>query len=191
MSTPPSSSITHASPDVFGILTRSRQCERRDVRHKTIRISRLNFLLPVLLCFFTVFDHAQTIRAENSSPMQLTLSQAIDLALKQNRDLKLAQLAVIDKEHKKEIARSDYFPHIKNESSVLHVTELAGVEIPAGTFGVTPAIGPIPGHTLLIDQGALTGYTSGTGLAQPLTQMFKSTNRIAPQPRISTRQRSR
>ncbi len=173
MSTPPSSSITHASPDVFGILTRSRQCERRDVRHKTIRISRLNFLLPVLLCFFTVFDHAQTIRAENSSPMQLTLSQAIDLALKQNRDLKLAQLAVIDKEHKKEIARSDYFPHIKNESSLLHVTELAGVVIPAGTFGLTQVTGPIPAQTLFIGQGGLTGYTSGTGLAQPLTQMFK------------------
>ncbi|HEX3472101.1 MAG TPA: TolC family protein, partial [Silvibacterium sp.] len=113
--------------------------------------------------------------------MQLTLSQAIDLALKQNRDLKLAQLSVVDAEHKKEIARSDYFPHIKNESSVLHVTEFAGVEIPAGTFGVHPVTGPIPGETLLIDQGALTAYTSGTGLAQPLTQMFKihESNRAA------------
>jgi outer membrane protein TolC len=46
--------------------------------------------------------------------MRLTVSQAIDLALKQNRNLRLAQLAVTDKEHKKEIARSDYFPHIKN-----------------------------------------------------------------------------
>jgi len=113
--------------------------------------------------------------------MHLTLSQAIDLALKQNRSLGLARLAVVDSEHKKEIARSAYFPHIKNESSVLHVTEFAGVEIPAGTFGVHQVTGPIPGETLFIDQGALTSYTSGTGLTQPLTQMFKihASNRAA------------
>ncbi|QNI33556.1 TolC family protein [Alloacidobacterium dinghuense] len=113
--------------------------------------------------------------------MHLTLPQAIDLALKQNRSLGLARLSVVDSEHKKEIARSAYFPNIKNESSVLHITELAGVEIPAGAFGVHPVTGPIPGQTLFIDQGALTAYTSGTGLAQPLTQMFKirESNRAA------------
>ena len=43
------------------------------------------------------------------------------------------------------------------------------------------ATGAIPAHTLFIDQGALTSYTSGTQLAQPLTQMFKITesNRAA------------
>jgi outer membrane protein TolC len=151
------------------------------MRLKTMRRPAAKILLPTLLCFLFLFGVCPTARAQNSSPLQLTLSQAIDLALKQNRDLKLAQLSVVDAEHKKEIARSDYFPHIKNESSVLHVTELAGVEIPAGTFGVPPAVGPIPGHTLLIDQGALTAYTSGTGLAQPLTQMFRihESNRAA------------
>lgn len=131
------------------------------MRLETMRRPASKILLPTLLCFLFLFGVCQTARAQNGSPLQLTLSQAIDLAFKQNRDLKLAQLSVVDAEHKKEIARSDYFPHIKNESSVLHVTEFAGVEIPAGTFGVPPAVGPIPGHTLLIDQGALTAYTSG------------------------------
>ncbi len=94
---------------------------------------------------------------------RLTLSQAIDLALRQNRDVKLAQLAVVDSQHKKEIAHSDYFPHISNESAVLHITELAGVDIPAGAFGNHPSTGAIPGTNLFLDQGALTSYTSGTG----------------------------
>jgi outer membrane protein TolC len=113
--------------------------------------------------------------------MPLTLSQAIDLALKQNRDLKLAQLAVTDSQHKKEIARSSYFPHIRNESSVLHISELAGVQIPAGAFGNHPDTGLIPSQNLFLDQGGLTSYTSGTGLEQPLTQMFKihASNRAA------------
>ncbi|MGB8539611.1 MAG: TolC family protein [Acidobacteriaceae bacterium] len=113
--------------------------------------------------------------------MPLTLSQAIDLALKQNRDLRLAQLAVVDSQHKKEVARSAYFPHITNQSEILHITDLAGVQIPAGAFGNHADTGPIPGQNLFLDQGALTSYTSGTGLTQPLTQMFKirASNRAA------------
>jgi outer membrane protein TolC len=135
----------------------------------------------MLLCTVELSGICQSGRAQNGRPLQLTLYQAIDLALKQNRDLKLARLSVADAEHKKEIARSAYFPHIKNESSILHVTELAGVEVPAGAFGVHSATGPIPGQNLFLDQGALTSYTSGTGLAQPLTQMFKirESNRAA------------
>ena len=104
------------------------------MRLKTMRRPAAKILLPTLLCFLFLFGVCPTARAQNSSPLQLTLSQAIDLALKQNRDLKLAKLSVVDAEHKKEIARSDYFPHIKNESSVLHVTELAGVEFPSRHF---------------------------------------------------------
>jgi outer membrane protein TolC len=118
---------------------------------------------------------------QNNAPMPLTLSQAIDLALKQNRELKLAQLAVVDSEHKKEIARSAYYPLIRNESKFNHITDLAGVEIPAGAFGNHPDTGLIPGETLFLDQGANTSYTSGTGLEQPLTQMFRirESNRAA------------
>lgn len=147
----------------------------------TRRRAPLRILLPMLVCTAELFGVCRTARAQNSSPLQLTLSQAIDLALKQNRDLKLAQLAVVDSQHKKEIARSTYFPQIKNDSNVLHVTELEGVEIPEGAFGNHPSTGPIPGQTLFVDQGLLTTYTSGTGLAQPFTQMFKirESNRAA------------
>jgi outer membrane protein TolC len=126
-----------------------------------------------LLSVLALLVAAQSGMSQNTAPMQLTLSQAIDLALKQNRDVRLAQLAVVDNQHKKEAARAAYFPHIRNQSSVLHITELAGVDIPAGAFGNHADTGPIPGQSLFLGQGALTSYTSGTGLDQPLTQMFK------------------
>jgi outer membrane protein TolC len=148
---------------------------------KTVRRLSPKTLLLSLLCTLELFGIFQNALAENRPPLRLTLSQAIDLALKDNRDLKLARLAVNDSEHKKEIARSAYFAHIKNESSILHLTDLAGVQFPAGAFGSHPSTGPIPGEKLVIDQGSLTTYTSGTGLAQPLTQMFKihESNRAA------------
>jgi outer membrane protein TolC len=88
---------------------------------------------------------------------------------------------VKDNESRKQIARAAYFPHIKNESTLLHVTELAGVEIPAGAFGVHPSTGLIPEQDLFIGQGGLTSYTSGTGLLQPITQILKihAANRAA------------
>ena len=106
--------------------------------------------------------------AQGNAAMELTLSQAIDLALKQNRSLKMARLAVVDSEQKKNIARADYFPKISNQSTAFHVTEVQQLVIPEGALGVGN-----PAKTAVIGQGTFTAYTSGTGLSQPLTQMFK------------------
>ena len=92
------------------------------MRLTTLRRLLLKILSLSLLCAVELFGISENGRAQNSSPMRLSLSQAIDMAIKENRDLKLARLAVTDGEHKREIARSAYFPHIKNESSVLHLT---------------------------------------------------------------------
>ena len=105
--------------------------------------------------------------------MQLTLEQAIDLALKQNRSIHLRSLSVDQMRSKKDEARSNYLPQIKSSGGVLHVTELAGVEIPAGAFGNFASTGPVPPKSLFLDQGGLTGYTAGAGLEQPLTQLFR------------------
>ena len=105
--------------------------------------------------------------------MRLTLDQAINLALKQNHSLRLRSLSVDQMRSKKDEARSNYFPQIKASGSVLHITELAGVEIPAGALGNFASTGPVPSKPLFIDQGGLTGYTGGVGLDQPLTQLFR------------------
>jgi outer membrane protein TolC len=115
----------------------------------------------------------QSAVAQQDAPMHLTLDQAIDLALKQNHSIHLRSLSVDEMRGKKDEARSDYLPQIKSSASVLHVTELAGVQIPAGALGNFPATGPIPSTRLVIDQGSLTGYTGGVGLDQPLTQLFR------------------
>ncbi len=151
------------------------------MRLNTHSLSSRKVLRLILLATLSQLILAGSSHAQGSAPMELTLPQAIDLALKQNRQIQLAQLAVVDSQHKKEIARSAYFPQIKNESTVLHITELEGVSFPTGAFGSPPSTGPIPAHSVVVDQGGLTAYTSGTGLAQPFTQMFKihESNRAA------------
>jgi outer membrane protein TolC len=116
---------------------------------------------------------AQASAAQQSTSIHLTLDQAIDLALKQNRSVRLRSLAVEDMRTKKDEARSNYIPQVKASGSVLHITELAGVQIPTGAFGKFPATGPVPSQSLFIDQGSDTSYTGGVGLDQPLTQLFR------------------
>jgi outer membrane protein TolC len=105
--------------------------------------------------------------------MQLTLEQAINLALKQNHNVRLRSISVEQMQRKKDEARSGYLPQIKTSGSVLHVTELEGVAIPAGAFGSYPSTGPVPSKPLFVDQGSATWYTGGVGLEQPLTQLFR------------------
>jgi outer membrane protein TolC len=121
----------------------------------------------------STFIATSVAQQSSASPMQLTLEQAINLALKQNHSVRLRSLSIEQMQSKKDEARSNYLPQIKASGSILHITELAGVEIPAGAFGNYPSTGLVPAKSLFIDQGSDTGYTGGVGLEQPITQLFR------------------
>jgi len=102
----------------------------------------------------------------------LKLSEAVRLALEQNRNLKIARFKVQENEHRKEGARADYFPAITNQSNALHISELQDLAIPAGALG-TAAGAPSPNRNTILPQGKDTLYSSGTMIAQPLTQLLR------------------
>ena len=110
----------------------------------------------------------------------LTLTEAVHLAISQNRALKIARLKVVENEQKKAGEHSAYFPKITNQSNVLHVTELQSIGIPAGAFG---AVGGalIPAQGVSLPQGQNTFFSSGTQISQPLTQLIRvhAANQIA------------
>jgi outer membrane protein TolC len=120
---------------------------------------------------------------------RLTMTEAVDLALKQNRMVKIARLEVQENQQKKASARSLYFPTLKNESNVLHISELQNITIPTASFGVIPGVVSFPPRDIVIDQGKLNLVLSGTSLVQPLTQLLriKQENKIA-QAEVATSQ---
>ena len=111
---------------------------------------------------------------------QLTLTEAVHLAISQNRALKIARLRVAENEQKKASERSSYFPSIKNESNLLHVTDLENIGIPTGAFGTVGGL-YVPSQNTILPQGRTTIYSSGTQLSQPLTQLIRirDANRMA------------
>lgn len=149
-----------------GQIMTSASAARRELR------AAARLCLPLALLGST-FITTSVAQQSSANPMQLTLEQAINLALKQNHSIHLRSLSVDQMQSKKDEAKSNYLPQIKASGSVLHVTELEGVAIPAGTFGSYPSTGPVPAKPLVIDQGGLTGYIGGVGLEQPVTQLFR------------------
>jgi outer membrane protein TolC len=134
-------------------------------------------------------------RAQNAEPASrhITVSEAVQLALKHNHVVRIAGLQVQAKEHAKEAARSGYFPTITNESRVLHLTDTQFIQIPQGSLG-TVAGTPIPNQPATLNQGGRTLIVSGTGLEQPLTQLFtrvKPTNDLARADLDATRANAR
>jgi outer membrane protein TolC len=119
---------------------------------------------------------------------RLTLAEAVRLALEENRTLKIARFKIRESEQKKVAARSDYFPSITNQSSALHISQLQDVIVPQGALGAAAGT-PIPSQTVSLLQGKETFYTSGTMIAQPLTQLLRihQENRIAAAEVATTR----
>jgi outer membrane protein TolC len=136
------------------------------------------------LLIFSVLSAAQFCavaqRQDSPAPRSLELQQAVALALEHNHEVRLSAEKVEEEVHAKEVARSAYFPDIKNDSVFTHVTNTQFIGIPAGALGNVSG-SSIPAHTLILNQGSQNFTLSGTGLVQPLGELFKikSANDVA------------
>ena len=142
----------------------------------------MNPLNKTLLVALSVFLVLTSVQAQDAAtPRHITLQEAVQLALKHNHFVRIANFQVEEKQHAKEVAKSAYIPSIKNESRLFEVTDSQFIQIAAGSLG-TAAGTPIPTQSVTLNQGGHTFITSGTTLAEPLTQLFtrvKPTNDMA------------
>ena len=128
------------------------------------------FLLGAM-AFFACTAAAQET-SSTAPPRHITLQQAVQLALKRNHDIRIAGYTVEEKRQAKEVAKSSYFPSIRNDSSFMHLTDTQLVQINAGSLG--PADGTaIPPVNRILNQGGRSLTTSGTQITQPLTTLLK------------------
>src|ERR1700756_5929569 len=126
----------------------------------------------VLVSLFSFVTLALAQQPESNVPRHLNLHEAVELALKHNHIVRIAALHVEEQQHAKEVARSAYLPTIRNDSVFAHATDTQFIAIPAGAFG-TVASTAIPQRQFNINQGDKNFISSGTGLTQPLTELFK------------------
>src|ERR1700691_2395778 len=155
-------------------LRRSQRHAADSRRHQGVESMKRNAALFVLavMAFFVCIAAAQEASNLASPPRHITLQEAVQLALKQNHDVRIAGYTVEEKEHAKQVAKSSYFPSIRNDSNFMHATDTQLIEIKAGGLGITGGT-PIPSENAIISQGGKNFITSGTQLTQPLTTLLK------------------
>jgi outer membrane protein TolC len=157
--------------------------------HQNRPFGKVAILLVSLLSFFT-FALAQ--QPESNIEHRLNLHQAVELALKHNHNVRIAAFHVDEEQHAKEVARSAYLPTLRNDSMFAHVTDTQFIGIPAGAFG-TVGGSAIPPRLFNISQGEKNFIASGTGLTQPLTELFriKAGNDVARAELKASREKAR
>jgi outer membrane protein TolC len=129
----------------------------------------LTLLTALALCtYLTLADET----GGTAPSRHITLQEAVQLALKHNHNVRIAQYGVDEKQHAKEAAKSAYFPSIRNDSSYMRLTETQLIQIAPGSLGVAAGT-PIPPVSTIINQGGRTLVTSGTQVTQPLTSLLK------------------
>jgi outer membrane protein TolC len=149
----------------------------------------------VLLCIVFVLVRAVPLAAQevkSTEPRRITLEEAVQLALKHNHVVRIAAYKVEEKEHTKDVARSAYFPTLRNDSGLARVTDTQFIGIPAGSLGIVGGTA-IPERTSILNQGGRTFVTSGTSLTQPLSELWKirPANDIAAAELSATRSKGR
>lgn len=119
--------------------------------------------------------------SRGAGPRHLSLPQAVQLALQHNHILRISEAKVDEKKHAAEVAKGAYFPVLRNDSLAFHVTDTQFIQIPTGSLGTGISNQPIPNHNITLSEGGQTFVVSGTGLTQPITQLFKirSSNEMA------------
>jgi len=152
-------------------------------------------LRVTFLCALLSVVHGQSLAAQETkspAPRRITLDEAVQLALKHNHVVRIAGYKAEEKEHAKDVARSSYFPLLRNDSNALRVTDTQFIGIPAGSLG-TVGGSPLPERSVVLNQGGRTLITSGTSLTQPLTELLKirSANDMAAADLNATRDQAR
>jgi outer membrane protein TolC len=134
----------------------------------------MNLRAAALCALLSVFQapSAPAQETKPAAPRLITLEEAVQMALKHNHVVRIAAYKVEEKQHAKDIARSAYFPLLRNDSSLLQLTDTQFIGIPAGSLGTVSGTS-LPERSVILNQGGKTLVTSGTSLTQPLTELLK------------------
>ncbi|MBV9743320.1 MAG: efflux RND transporter permease subunit, partial [Acidobacteriia bacterium] len=111
----------------------------------------------------------------HAQPRTLTLEEAVALATQHNSTVKMAGDKVKEMDARVHSARANYFPALVNDTNAMRMAEQPDrLEIPQGSLGVYPQIGPVPAIGESLAQGKQNFLLSTNTVSQPLTQYFKT-----------------
>lgn len=125
-----------------------------------------------LLAIFIASPSAFAGDAPGAAPT-LTLDDAIQLAIKGNRMLKVAALEVAKNEEEFASARTRRLPAISTSALASQLMTPIDFKFSEGAFGTFPGIGPIPAHDTDIHTPLRPVFHIEAEALQPISQLYK------------------
>jgi outer membrane protein TolC len=104
---------------------------------------------------------------------ELTLDQAISLALQNNRQVKVAQLEVTKSEHDADVMKTNRYPQFKINLMQGQLLNKISFTFPPGSLGAIPGVGPFPPTTTYITTPERPFTLIQASANQPLTQLYR------------------
>ncbi len=138
------------------------------------RVRRTNaFIANLLLFSLTLLSAPGAAEEPTSPPDALTVDQAVQLALANNRNLKIASLSLDSSKEKLAAEKTRRLPSFSTYILGSQVLEPFSFTVQAGQFGTYAGIGPIPAtNTNITTPSQFTAYIFGTA-SQPLLTLYK------------------
>ena len=136
-----------------------------------------------ILLIALITSHAFTAMAQSTSggSQMLTLDEAIDLALNNNRSAKNARLETERSDDNLAALKTHRLPSIKVSGFINQPLSTFDTTFDKGVFGTYPGIGPVPSETTAIKSSTNTTALFVTQITQPLTQLKRISLQIKQQ----------
>lgn len=111
--------------------------------------------------------------AEPAARQHLSLEEAVALALQNSAGVRIARAKVQEAHAKRRTARADYLPHLSADAMWMKRSDGEIIDIPRGSLGSIPGLGPFPVQEVALGQGKTHLYVQNVTLGQPITQLWK------------------
>jgi len=127
--------------------------------------------LPALLLIAAALVHQVNAQDNEKTSRILTLDQAIAIALKNNREAKIARLEIEKADDKLQAYRTRRLPSFKISSLVSQPLNSFDTTFERGVFGVYPGNVPVPLQDSVIKSSTNTTLLLSGQVTQPITQL--------------------
>lgn len=127
--------------------------------------------LPAMLLIAAGLVHQVNAQDNEKTSRILTLDQAIEIALKNNREAKIARLEIEKADDKLQAYRTRRLPSFKISSLVSQPLNSFDTTFERGVFGVYPGNVPVPLQDSVIKSSTNTTLILSGQVTQPITQL--------------------
>jgi len=103
----------------------------------------------------------------------LSLDRAIEMALKNNRLIRISEYKVDENRYKLRQMKSKYLPRLRSEGTYSYSNNVPVLSVDQGSFGVLPGNTPLPPQDFTVLQGKHETYSASITFYQPISQLIK------------------